>query len=34
VYDAERTAELFCSVVNRWRQLELLERAQSGLAAS
>lgn len=27
VYDAERTAELFCQVVNRWRQLELLERA-------
>ncbi len=34
VYDAERTAELFCSIVNRWRQLELLERAHSGLAAS
>lgn len=31
VYDAERTAELFCSVVNRWRQLELLERSHSGL---
>jgi len=25
IYDAERTAELFCTVVNRWRQLELLE---------
>jgi len=25
VYDAERTAELFCTVVNRWRQLELME---------
>jgi len=23
VYDAERTAELFCAVVNRWRELEL-----------
>ena len=34
VYDAERTAELFCVVVNRWRQLELLEREHSGLAAS
>lgn len=33
VYDAERTAELFCTVVNRWRQLELLEQAHSGLAA-
>lgn len=27
VYDAERTAQLFCQVVNRWRQLELLERS-------
>ncbi len=25
VYDAERTAELFCNVVNRWRSLELFE---------
>lgn len=31
VYDAERTAELFCSVVNRWRQLELFEQAHSTL---
>jgi ribonuclease T len=23
IYDAEKTAELFCSVVNRWRMLEL-----------
>ncbi len=23
VYDAERTAELFCAIVNRWRELEL-----------
>lgn len=30
VYDAERTAELFCSVTNRWRQLELLEQAHIG----
>jgi ribonuclease T len=28
VYDAERTAELFCTVVNRWRQLELMEAAR------
>ncbi len=34
VYDAERTAQLFCTVVNRWRQLELLERAHSGIAAA
>jgi ribonuclease T len=33
VYDAERTAELFCSIVNRWRQLELMERASLDLAA-
>lgn len=26
IYDAERTADLFCDVVNRWRQLELLEK--------
>lgn len=25
VYDAERTAELFCTIVNRWRKLEDLE---------
>ena len=31
MYDAERTAELFCTVVNRWRQLEVFERAHSGL---
>jgi ribonuclease T len=31
VYDAERTAELFCRVVNRWRQLELLEQAHGRL---
>jgi len=27
VYDAERTAELFCGIVNRWRQLEMLGQA-------
>jgi ribonuclease T len=26
VYDTERTAVLFCGIVNRWRRLELLER--------
>lgn len=31
VYDAERTSELFCSIVNRWRRLELAEQAQLGL---
>jgi ribonuclease T len=29
VYDAERTAQLFCTVVNRWRQLELFEQAHA-----
>jgi len=32
VYDAERTADLFCSVVNRWRQLELIELAHAGVS--
>jgi ribonuclease T len=31
IYDAERTAELFCAIVNRWRRLETLERDQVGL---
>jgi ribonuclease T len=26
VYDAERTAALFCAIVNRWRSFEQLER--------
>ncbi|MEO6966907.1 MAG: ribonuclease T [Rhodanobacteraceae bacterium] len=30
VYDAERTAALFCTIVNRWRRLEELER-QTGI---
>jgi ribonuclease T len=34
VYDAERTAELFCSVVNRWREMERFEQAHSGLDAA
>lgn len=29
IYDAERTAELFCEIVNRWRRLELAEREQA-----
>ena len=29
IYDAERTAELFCEIVNRWRRLELFERDQT-----
>jgi ribonuclease T len=32
IYDAERTAELFCAIVNRWRRLESLERERFGLA--
>lgn len=31
IYDAERTAELFCTIVNRWRQLEMFEREHIGL---
>jgi ribonuclease T len=34
VYDAERTAQLFCTVVNRWRQLELYEQAHGTLDAN
>jgi ribonuclease T len=30
VYDTERTALLFCKIVNRWRQLELLEVERVG----
>jgi ribonuclease T len=26
IYDAERTAQLFCTIVNRWRRLEIFER--------
>ena len=32
VYDAERTAALFCTIVNRWRQFEELERETVGAA--
>ena len=31
IYDAERTAQLFCRIVNRWRTLELYERDTVGL---
>jgi ribonuclease T len=31
VYDAERTAELFCGIVNRWRKLETFEREHIGM---
>jgi len=34
VYDTERTAELFCKVVNRWRQLELLEQSHASMDAA
>ncbi|MGP1664989.1 MAG: ribonuclease T, partial [Rhodanobacter sp.] len=30
VYDTERTAELFCTIVNRWRQLEVFEQVHGG----
>lgn len=30
VYDAERTAELFCGIINRWRRLETFEREHIG----
>jgi ribonuclease T len=33
IYDAERTAELFCRIVNRWRHLELAERDQAAVIA-
>jgi ribonuclease T len=31
IYDAETTATLFCDIVNRWRQLEMLEREKVGV---
>ena len=31
IYDANRTAELFCTIVNRWRRLELFEREHIGV---
>lgn len=30
VYDAERTALLFCEIVNRWKRLEDYEKTQAG----
>lgn len=32
VYDAERTAVLFCTIVNRWRRFEMLEHDVIGVA--
>lgn len=34
VYDAERTAELFCAIVNRWKQLEDTWRSSDGAEAT
>ena len=31
VYDAERTAELFCGVVNRWKQMEDIWKLKAGV---
>jgi ribonuclease T len=31
VYDAERTAAMFCAIVNRWKHFEDLERETAGL---
>lgn len=28
IYDAERTAQLFCTIVNRWKRMQDAERAQ------
>jgi len=33
VYDAERTALVFCDIVNRWKEMSDLWRAQPGAAA-
>ncbi|WP_445144010.1 ribonuclease T [Dyella sp. Tek66A03] len=33
IYDAERTAELFCTIINRWRTLETIEREFVGVDA-
>lgn len=33
VYDAERTALLFCDIVNRWKTMQDCARAQTGAAA-
>jgi ribonuclease T len=32
VYDAERTAALFCTIVNRWKRFEDIERQAAGAA--
>ena len=33
VYDAERTALIFCDIVNRWRAMTEAWQAQTGAAA-
>lgn len=32
LYDAEKTAEIFCKVVNRWKQLDTLDLDKNGTA--
>jgi ribonuclease T len=32
VYDAERTAQLFCAIVNRWKRLEDCEKERIGVS--
>ena len=32
VYDAERTAAMFCTIVNRWKRFEIIERETVGAA--
>ncbi len=34
LYDAERTAQLFCTIINRWKDLQALERDRVGLPLS
>jgi len=34
IYDAERTAELFCGVVNRWKQMDDIWRHRFAAAAA
>lgn len=33
VYDAERTAQLFCTIVNRWKSMSQVWQSQAGAAA-
>ena len=34
VYDAEQTADLFCAIVNRWRELHLTQAEADGAVES